>query len=98
MSLKDQQIVVVGGTSGLGFATALAAARAGAHVVMASDRPSRLDRALSLLPAGSEGHGAKLPVGHIGEPAEVAETFLYLTRQTYCTGQMVTVDGGGVPV
>lgn len=239
MPRKDKRIVVIGGTSGLGFATAVAAAREGACVVVASARQSRVDRALSLLPAGSEGHvvdvtdeaqvralfdrigafdhlcytagdahvigdfittslaearrafevrvwgamtavryaaprirsggsivlttgtvtqrpwkgwvvpasllgtleamtralavdlapirvnivspglvptelwdpippdarealiretGAKLPVGHIGEPAEVAETFLYLMRQSYSTGQKVTVDGGGVLV
>ena len=38
----------------------------------------------------------KLPVGHVGEPTEIAETYLYLMRQTYSTGQVVIVDGGGV--
>ena len=37
---------------------------------------------------------ARLPVGHVGEPAEVAEAYLYLMRQTYGTGQTLVVDGG----
>ena len=42
--------------------------------------------------------GAKLLVGRVGEADEVAETYLYLMRQTFSTGQVVTVDGGGVLV
>jgi NAD(P)-dependent dehydrogenase (short-subunit alcohol dehydrogenase family) len=42
--------------------------------------------------------GAKLLVGRVGEAAEVAETYLYLMRQSFSTGQVVTVDGGGVLV
>ncbi|MEU7427673.1 SDR family oxidoreductase [Streptomyces sp. NPDC040750] len=39
-----------------------------------------------------------LPVGRIGEPAEVAEAYLYLMRGTYSNGSVVVVDGGGVLV
>ena len=39
-----------------------------------------------------------LPVGHVGEAAEIAEAYLYLMRQGYGTGQVVTVDGGAVLV
>ncbi len=41
---------------------------------------------------------AKLPVGHVGQAAEVAEAYLYAMRQTYGTGQVLVVDGGGVLV
>jgi NAD(P)-dependent dehydrogenase (short-subunit alcohol dehydrogenase family) len=40
----------------------------------------------------------KLPVGHVGETAEIAEAYLYLIRQTYGTGQVVVVDGGAALV
>jgi NAD(P)-dependent dehydrogenase (short-subunit alcohol dehydrogenase family) len=40
----------------------------------------------------------KLPVGHVGETAEIAEAYLYLMRQTYGTGQVVVVDGGAALV
>lgn len=39
---------------------------------------------------------ARLPVGHIGEVEEIAESYLYLIRQTYVTGQVLYVDGGGL--
>lgn len=40
----------------------------------------------------------KLPVGHVGEAAEVAQAYLYLMQQTYGTGEVIVVDGGGVLV
>jgi NAD(P)-dependent dehydrogenase (short-subunit alcohol dehydrogenase family) len=42
--------------------------------------------------------GEKLLVGHVGEPEEIAEAYLYLMRQTYGTGQVIAVDGGGALV
>jgi NAD(P)-dependent dehydrogenase (short-subunit alcohol dehydrogenase family) len=38
---------------------------------------------------------ATLPVGHVGGAEEIAEAYLYLMRQTYGTGQVLRVDGGG---
>ena len=38
----------------------------------------------------------QLLVGHTAEAAEVAQTYLYLLRQTYTTGQVCVVDGGYV--
>ena len=55
-SLKDKRIVVLGGTSGLGFAAAQAAGAEGAQLVVASGRQARVDRALSLLPKGTTGY------------------------------------------
>jgi NAD(P)-dependent dehydrogenase (short-subunit alcohol dehydrogenase family) len=40
--------------------------------------------------------GRKLPVGRVGEAHEIAETYVYLMRSTFSTGQTVVVDGGGV--
>lgn len=39
-----------------------------------------------------------LPVKHIGMVDEIAQTYLYLMRQTFSTGQCVVVDGGAVLV
>lgn len=41
---------------------------------------------------------ARLPVGHPGDVEEIAQSYLYLTRQTYVTGQVLHVDGGGLLV
>ena len=38
------------------------------------------------------GHG--LPVGRVGEPEDLAETYLYLMRERLSTGAMVVIDGG----
>jgi NAD(P)-dependent dehydrogenase (short-subunit alcohol dehydrogenase family) len=35
-----------------------------------------------------------LPVGRIGEPEDVAQSYLYLMDQDYTTGTIITVDGG----
>src|SRR5258708_14962225 len=56
MKLEHKRVVILGGTSGIGFATAEAAAREGAEVVVASSRKARLDRALAALPKGAGGH------------------------------------------
>lgn len=42
--------------------------------------------------------GAKLPVGRVGVPAEIAEAYLSFMRGAYTTGQSVVVDGGGTLV
>jgi len=38
--------------------------------------------------------GAALPVGRVGEASDIAESFLYLMREGYGTGQVIVVDGG----
>jgi NAD(P)-dependent dehydrogenase (short-subunit alcohol dehydrogenase family) len=60
MKLAGQRIVILGGSSGIGLATAQAAAREGAAVVIASSRKSRVEEALVGLPAGAEGHALDL--------------------------------------
>lgn len=59
MTLEGKRIVVLGGSSGIGLATAQAAAREGASVVIASSRKARVDEALNSLP-GAEGHALDL--------------------------------------
>ena len=44
------------------------------------------------------GMANKLLLKHVGEPEEVAESYLYLMKQTYGTGQVIGVDGGGALV
>src|SRR3984957_2919737 len=56
MALDGQRIVVLGGSSGIGFATPQAAAREGGALVIASSRKARIDEALATLPTGTEGH------------------------------------------
>ena len=55
-SFESQRIVILGGTSGIGLATAERAAAEGAAVVVASSHPDRIDPALELLPDTAEGY------------------------------------------
>ncbi len=70
MTLDGQKIVVIGGTSGMGLATARAAALEGAEVTVASSRPERVDAALSELPEGCVG-----AVLDVREETQVAALF-----------------------
>jgi NAD(P)-dependent dehydrogenase (short-subunit alcohol dehydrogenase family) len=60
MTLNGKRIVVLGGTSGMGFATAEMAAREGAAIVVASSRLANVDRAVARLPKGTEGYAIDL--------------------------------------
>src|SRR5260370_14112766 len=58
MDLHGQRVVILGGTSGIGLATAKAAARCGAEVTVISRQPASVDRALAELPPGTGGRAA----------------------------------------
>ena len=53
--LQDQRVVVIGGTSGIGFAVAEAAKAAGASVFVASRTRAKVDAAVARLGPGAEG-------------------------------------------
>ncbi|WP_405057891.1 SDR family oxidoreductase [Kribbella sp. NBC_01505] len=60
MTLHDQRVVLLGGTSGIGLATARLAADQGATVIVASSNPTSVKRALSELPATASGTAVDL--------------------------------------
>jgi NAD(P)-dependent dehydrogenase (short-subunit alcohol dehydrogenase family) len=45
-----------------------------------------------------ERRGKSLPVGRVGEPYDIAQAYLFLMQEGYCTGQTLVVDGGSVLV
>jgi NAD(P)-dependent dehydrogenase (short-subunit alcohol dehydrogenase family) len=55
MALSEQRIVVIGGSSGMGLATAQAAARDGAAVTVVSSNPERVAAAVAELPDSCDG-------------------------------------------
>ncbi len=59
--LADTRILVLGGTSGIGFGVAHAARAAGAHVTVASRSQEKVDAAIERL--GATAHGAVLDTG-----------------------------------
>lgn len=66
----NQRIVLLGGTSGIGFATARAALAAGASVVVGSSNRQRVDQAVASLGDRAEGH-----VIDLGDEAAVCGLF-----------------------
>jgi NAD(P)-dependent dehydrogenase (short-subunit alcohol dehydrogenase family) len=54
MTLEGKTVVVLGGSTGMGFATAQAAAADGAHVVITGRSQEKLSAAIAQLPAGSQ--------------------------------------------
>jgi NAD(P)-dependent dehydrogenase (short-subunit alcohol dehydrogenase family) len=60
ITLQKSRVVVAGGTSGIGFAVADAAAQAGAEVIIVSSNPERVTAALARLPQGTHGESLDL--------------------------------------
>src|SRR5579859_1863848 len=58
--LTGKRVMLLGGSSGIGLATAKKAAAEGARVVIVSGNRHRVDQALKELPAGSEGYAVDL--------------------------------------
>lgn len=61
-SLSGKKIILLGGSSGIGLATALAAAAEGAQVNIVSSNRQRLDEALKLLPKDAKAYSVDLSV------------------------------------
>ncbi len=40
--------------------------------------------------------GARLPVGRVGKPEDIAEAYLYLMKSGFSTGETLVVDGGAL--
>lgn len=59
-TLHEQRVVLLGGTSGIGLATAQAAQADGASVVVVSSRAERVAGALKTLGARAEGHAVDM--------------------------------------
>jgi NAD(P)-dependent dehydrogenase (short-subunit alcohol dehydrogenase family) len=58
--LTGKKVIILGGSSGIGLATAQAAASEGAHVVIVSGNQQRINDALKTLPEGTEGYAVDL--------------------------------------
>jgi len=70
MDLRGQRVVILGGTSGIGLATAAAAAGRGGEVTVVSRSQESVDRALAGLPSGTRGRAVDL-----ADPGLVTELF-----------------------
>jgi len=88
MSMDGQHVLVVGGSSGMGLATARAAALEGARVTIASSQQKRVDAALAELPDGCG--GAALDVRDPTQVAGVLEELGDLDHLVFTAGDSFT--------
>lgn len=86
-SLSDKKVLVLGGSSGIGLATAQAAAAEGASVVIVSSNQQRLDEALTQLPEGSTGY--KVDLGNEDQIKELFVTLGKFDHLIYSAGENI---------
>jgi NAD(P)-dependent dehydrogenase (short-subunit alcohol dehydrogenase family) len=81
-----------------GFAAELAPVRVNAVTAGTVDTElwHRMPEAERL--AHFERAAARLPVGRVGRPEDIAEAYLYLMKNGFSTGQSIVVDGGALQV
>jgi len=48
----------------------------------------------AMLPGSSEALAAKVPIGRLGKPEEIAETVVWMVKNAYLTNKVIAVDGG----
>jgi len=89
MTLKDKRIVIIGGTSGIGLATAKAAAALGAQVVIGGRTNEKLERAKKEI--GGKVTGLALDVG---EEAQIKTFFAEVGKFDHLTTPGSTIHGG----
>ncbi|MGB8880050.1 MAG: SDR family oxidoreductase, partial [Solirubrobacteraceae bacterium] len=71
-------------------------ARAGDGVTVNAIAPALIANT-GMLPGDPEELRARVPVGRLGQPDEVADLALAMLRNPYMTSQVVSVDGGMYP-
>jgi 3-oxoacyl-[acyl-carrier protein] reductase len=71
----------------------LASRLAGDGVTVNAIAPALIE-GTGMLPGGSDELRARIPVGRLGTPDEVADLALAVLRNGYLTNQVLTVDGG----
>ena len=90
--LHGKKVVIVGGTSGIGFAVAEAALERGAKVVVASSQQAGVDAALGRLGNGAE--GSTLNVTDEGDVAGFFERLGAFDHLVFTAGDWAGMGGG----
>jgi NAD(P)-dependent dehydrogenase (short-subunit alcohol dehydrogenase family) len=94
MSLQNQHVLVIGGTSGIGLAVATAVAERGAMPIVVSRRQSSVDRALGALPRGAR--GATVDLSDVSAIERLANEIGSIDHLVYTAGEpleMVALTG-----
>ncbi|WP_205529505.1 SDR family oxidoreductase [Taibaiella koreensis] len=89
-SMEGKRVMILGGSTGIGLATAKAAAAAGAAVCIVSGNPQRMAAALQQLPEDTEGH-----VVNLSETAQIRDFFASSGRfdhMVYSAGEPLSLS------
>ena len=92
-TLKGQRIVVIGGSSGIGFAVAARALGEGAHVIVGSSNAANVDAAMVRL--GERASGSAVDVRSEASVAEFFERIGDFDHLVYTAGDWGPLRGGG---
>ena len=93
MNLKNQRVVIIGGTAGIGLAVAKLAIEEGASVLVASGTQQRVDLAVKQLGTGAEGRVLNvLQEDRVDEFFQAADEFDHLV---YTAGDTLTIAQAG---
>lgn len=79
--IKDKHVVVIGGSAGIGYSVAEAAAANGAHVYIASSNPKRVEDAVQKLGSGVQGRAID-----VTSDDSVKEFFEWVKQQSGSVG------------
>src|SRR6476619_4435827 len=95
--MKDASVVVIGGSSGIGLATAKLASAAGAQVTIAGRDEDRLAAAVQSLPADAK--GVTLDVADEGAVRDLFDSFDHVDHVatlagTHVHGSLTDLDTG----
>jgi NAD(P)-dependent dehydrogenase (short-subunit alcohol dehydrogenase family) len=94
--LTGKRVVVAGGSSGIGFAVAAAAAEQGAQVIIASRNPQRVAAAVAKLPAGASGEVLDLTdeaqIRKLFEKVGAFDHLVYTAGETLLLGPLEHTD------
>ena len=81
----------------IGLAHSLAASLAPHGITVNAVAPGLIATDMLIGDPRLEALERSVPVGRLGEPAEVADLIVAVARNAYMTGQTVSVDGGRYP-
>ncbi len=88
-SLSQSKVVIIGGTSGIGFAVAQSAAAAGATVIIASANADKVSRAVQNLPGTVK--GTTLDVTNEGDVKAFFENLGTFDHLVYTAGENIKI-------
>ncbi len=85
MNLQHKKIVILGGTSGIGFATALAALAQGAEVVVSSSKKEKVETSIATL--GARANGVVADVNNAESVGRLFKEIGYFDHLVYTAGE-----------